>query len=293
MDQRLITLYDAYTHGALGRRELAVRLEALGDAAPGVEALLAALRNDYGRLAKVEENDPRLTTQTVHFEVGPAKVGGYLARLRGGTKRPAVLVVHENRGLNPHIRDVARRFAVEGFLALAVDALSPTGGTPVDEDEARERIGALDPEETLAHFAAAVPWLSTHPESTGRVGAVGFCWGGALVNRLAAAGTKLRAGVAYYGRALPDAEVPRITAPLLLHYAGLDDRINAGMAGYEAALKAGAKRYEQHVYEGAQHAFNNDTSPARYHPEAAALAWGRTIAFLQASLGPREEEKRP
>ncbi len=233
----------------------------------------------------VSEDDPRLATEMAGYDVAGTKVAGYLARLKGGGKRPAVIVVHENRGLNPHIKDVARRLAVDGFLAFAVDALSPLGGTPADEDKAREMIGTLDRAETLARVAAAVPFLAAHPESNGKVGAVGFCWGGALANRLAAAGTSLAASVAYYGMPLPAEEVPKITAPLLLHYAGLDERINAGIPAYEAALKANGKPYELHVYEGANHAFNNDTNAARYNKEAADLAWGRTIAFLKKHLG--------
>jgi len=224
-------------------------------------------------------------TGTASYDAPGTKVGGYLARLKGGTKRPAVVVIHENRGLNPHIKDVARHLAVDGFLALAVDALSPLGGTPADEDKAREMIGTLDRDETLRRIAAAVPFLAAHPESNGKVGAVGFCWGGAMANRLAAAGTSLAASVAYYGMPLPAEEVPKVTAALLLHYAGLDERINAGMAAYEAALKASGKACEQYVYPGANHAFNNDTNAARYDKAAADLAWGRTIAFLKKRLG--------
>ena len=209
-------------------------------------------------------------------------MSGNLARLKGGGKRPAVIVIHENRGLNPHIRDVARRLAVEGFLALAPDALSPLGGTPADEDKARGMIGTLDRGETLARLAAAVPFLAGHPESTGKVGAVGFCWGGGVVNRLAAAGTSLAAAVAYYGQTLPPEEVPRITAALLLHYAGKDERINAGIPAYEAALKQHARPYELFVYEGAQHAFNNDTN-------AGALRQGGG----RARLGPHARLPAP
>jgi carboxymethylenebutenolidase len=200
-------------------------------------------------------------------------------------KRPAVIVIHENRGLNAHIRDVARRLAVEGFLALAPDMLSGAGGTPADEDRAREMIGALDAGATLAGLAAAVPFLLAHAESNGKVGAVGFCWGGGMANQLAAAGTPLVAAVAYYGRQLPAADVPKVSAALLLHYAGLDQRINAGIAEYETALKANGKPYELHLYEGANHAFNNDTNAARYDKAAAELAWGRTMAFLRKHLG--------
>jgi carboxymethylenebutenolidase len=179
---------------------------------------------------------------------------------------------------------VARRMAVEGFLALAPDMLSPLGGTPAEEDKATKMIGSLNAGETVARLAAAVPFLAHHPGSTGKVGVVGFCWGGGMVNRLAAAGTSLNAGVAYYGAQLPAAEVSNVSAPLLLHYASLDQRINAGIPDYEAALKAGRKTYELYMYEGANHAFNNDTNTARYTKEAADLAWSRTIKFFRKYL---------
>jgi carboxymethylenebutenolidase len=284
VDQRIIDLYDQYTHGATSRREFLDRLARLAGGAAAAAALLPILQNDYASAAIVPENDERLLTEAVTWTAGDTKVSGYLARLKGGAKRPAVIVIHENRGLNAHIRDVGRRLAVEGFLALAPDMLSPAGGTPTDEDKAREMIGALDGAATLAGLAAAVPFLASHAESNGKVGAVGFCWGGAMANQLAAAGTPLAAAVAYYGRQLPAADVPRISAPLLLHYAGLDQRVNAGIAEYEAALKAAGKTYELRMYEGANHAFNNDTNAARYDKAAADLAWGRTIAFLRARL---------
>jgi carboxymethylenebutenolidase len=284
MDQRIIDLYDAYTHGALGRREFMDRLAQVVGGAAAAAALLGVLQNDYARAAVIAEDDPRLATERVTYEAAGSKVRGYLARLKGGAKRPAVIAIHENRGLNPHIEDVTRRLAVDGFLALGVDALSPLGGTPADEDKAREMIGTLDRAETLARYAAAVSFLAAHPESSGKVGAVGFCWGGAMANRLAAAGTPLAASVAYYGMPLPAEDVPKITAPLLLHYAGLDERINAGVPAYEEALKKSGKAYEVHMYPGANHAFNNDTNAARYNKEAADLAWGRTIAFLKKHL---------
>jgi len=285
MDQKIVDLYDSYTHGALGRREFLDRLTQLAGGAAAAAAALGVLQNDYARAAVIAEDDPRLAVETAGYEVAGAKVSGYLARLKGGGRRPAVVVIHENRGLNPHVKDVARRLAVDGFLALAVDALSPLGGTPADEDKAREMIGTLDRGETVARIAAAVPFLAAHAESNGKVGAVGFCWGGAMANRLAAAGTTLAASVAYYGMPLPAEEVPKIKAALLLHYAGLDERINAGIPAYEAALKANGKPYELHVYEGANHAFNNDTNAARYDKGAAELAWGRTVAFLKKHLG--------
>jgi carboxymethylenebutenolidase len=285
MDQRIIDLYDEFTHGGMTRRELLDRLAQLGGGAAAASALLAVLQNDYARAAIVDENDPRLVTETASYDAAGTRMSGYLARLKGGGKRPAVLVIHENRGLNPHIRDLARRIAVEGFLAFAVDALSEGGGTPADEDKAREMIGALDRAATVARIAAAVPFLAKHAESSGKVGAVGFCWGGAMTNRVAAAGTGLAAAVPYYGSTLPAEEVPKVGCALLLQYAGQDQRINAGIPAFEAALKQHGKKFELYVYEGAQHAFNNDTNPARYDKAAAELAWGRTIAFLKQQLG--------
>jgi carboxymethylenebutenolidase len=190
----------------------------------------------------------------------------------------------ENRGLNPHIKDVARRMALEGFLAFAPDALSPAGGTPEDQDRAREMIYEFDADENLARFVAAVAFIAAHAESTGKIGAIGFCWGGGMVNKLAAAGTSLAAGVPYYGRQIPVEEVPGISAPLCFQYAGLDTRINAGIDDYVAALKANDKTYELYIYEGANHAFNNDTNEARYNKAAAELAWSRTVEFLKRHL---------
>ncbi len=242
------------------------------------------LENNYALAQTIAADDARLTTGRVEYDAGGSKITGYLARPKGGQKHPAVIVIHENRGLNPHIEDVARRLAVEGFLALAPDLLSPLGGTPPDPDKAVELIGKLDAAETIARLAATVPFLAKHAESTGAVGVVGFCWGGGMANRLAAAGTALGASVPYYGMQLPAADVPKISAPLLLHYASLDQRINAGIADYETALKANNKTYELHMYEGANHAFNNDTNAARYNKEAATLAWSRTVSFLKKYL---------
>jgi len=283
VNQRIIDLFDEFTHGELSRRDFLGRLAQLVGGSSATIALLPFLQNDYTR-GSVAQDDDRLSISQAEWYADGTRVTGYLARLKGGEKRPGVIVIHENRGLNPHIKDVTRRMALEGFLALGPDLLSPLGGTPADENEAREMLRGLDPEATLLRLAAAVPFLAGHPESTGKVGAVGFCWGGGYANQLAAAGTSLAASVPYYGRQLPAEEVPKITAPLLLHYAGLDERINAGIADYEAALKANNKTYEIYMYEGANHAFNNDTNPARYDKEAADLAWGRTIAFLKKHL---------
>jgi carboxymethylenebutenolidase len=283
VDQRIIDLCDEFLHGELSRREFLDRLARLVGSSSAAIAVLPFLGGDYSSQS-VTQDDDRLTISQAEWEADGTRVTGYLARLKGGEQRPGVIVIHENRGLNPHIQDVARRLALEGFLALAPDMLSPLGGTPSDESRAREMLRSLDPEETLVGLAAAVPFLAGHPESTGKVGAVGFCWGGGYANQLAAAGTSLAASVPYYGRQLPVEEVPNITAPLCLHYAGLDERINAGIPDYEAALNANNKTYEIYIYEGASHAFNNDTNAARYNKEAADLAWSRTIAFLKKHL---------
>jgi carboxymethylenebutenolidase len=195
------------------------------------------------------------------------------------------LVIHENRGLNPHIRDVTRRMALEGFVAFGADYLAPQGGTPKDEEKAKDMIGLIKPEDQVAYSQAALKALIDHRQSNGKAGAMGFCWGGGAVNALAVADPTLAGGVAYYGRQAPVADVPKITSPLMLHYASLDERINAGVADYEAALKAAGKSYELHMYDGVNHAFNNDTNAARYNKDAADLAWGRTVAFLKKYAG--------
>ena len=286
MDQKLIDLYDDYTHGGTSRREFLDRLAKIAGSTVAALALLPLLENNYALAQTIAETDDRLTASKVEYDAAGAKMNGYLAQPKGTQKRPAVIVIHENRGLNPHIQDMARRFAVEGFLALAPDALSPAGGTPPDETKIAEMFGKLDAAETAGRLAAAIPFLAKHAGSTGKVGVVGFCWGGGMVNRVAAAaGASLNAGVSYYGPQIPAADVSKIAAPLLLHYASLDQRINAGIADYETALKANNKTYELFMYEGANHAFNNNTNAARYHTEAAALAWSRTIAFFKKHLG--------
>ncbi len=284
VDQRCIDLYDEFTHGTMSRRDFMERLAKLAGGATAAAALVPVLQNNYAEAGIVPEDDQRLVTETLTYEADGTTMTGYLARLKGGEKRPAVIVIHENRGLNPHIKDVTRRMALEGFLAFAPDALAPVGGTPADEDRAREMIYELDPDATVTRLAAAVPFLAAHPLCTGKVGVVGFCWGGGMANRLAAARTSLAASVPYYGRQLAADEVPMISAPLCLQYAGLDTRINAGIDDYVAALQANGKIFEIHIYEGVNHAFNNDTNEARYDNEAADLAWGRTVEFLKRYL---------
>jgi carboxymethylenebutenolidase len=235
--------------------------------------------------AIIAADDARLTARDVSYPGGEGEMKGYLVRPAGNDgKLGAVIVIHENRGLNEHIRDVARRIALEGFMALAPDLLSPLGGTPQDEDRAREMIGQLDAGKTVANTVATVSYLKNHEGCNGKVGAVGFCWGGGAVNDLAVNAPDLAAGVAYYGRQARAEDVAKIKAPLLLHYAGQDERINAGIDAYKAALEAAGKEFTIYVYEGAQHAFNNDTSEARYDKRAADLAWSRTVAFFKQKL---------
>jgi carboxymethylenebutenolidase len=230
MDQRVINLYDRFTHGGISRREFLHRLADLTGSAAAAATVLPLLQSNPAKAAVVAADDPRLVTETVDYDAGGTKMSGYLARGKDKTKRPAIVVVHENRGLTQHIKDVARRLALEGFLVLAVDALSPYGGTPADEDQARDRFAdVVKPDETALRIAAAVPFLGQHPESTGNVGAIGFCWGGGMVNRVAVLSPALKAGVAYYGQQVPADQVPAIQAALLLQYAGNDERIDAGI----------------------------------------------------------------
>jgi carboxymethylenebutenolidase len=285
MDQRIINLYDNFTHGGMSRRDFMDRLTKLAGSTAAAAAMLPLLQNDYAQAAIVPENDARLVTERASFDSPKGKINGYLARPKSKGKRPVILVIHENRGLNPHLEDVARRFAVEGFLAYAVDLLSLVGGTPASEDAARDLHPKLNLGDAVVALTSAVTFLKGHPESTGKVGAVGFCFGGLMVNRLAVASPTLDAAVAYYGRQVPADQVPKINATLLLHYAEKDDGVNAGIAAYEAALKANGKKYTIHTYPGTQHAFNNDLGAARYNKAAADLAWQRTVAFFKAQLG--------
>jgi len=286
MDPKIIALYDEYTHAPLPRRTFLERLAALAGSSAAAYALLPMLENDYARAAIVAPGDARIATERAPIRLPGGEMRAYVAVPREGpAKRAGVIVIHENRGLNAHIEDVARRVALAGFTAVGVDMLHAQGGTPADEDRAREMIGKVDRRAAVADLAALVDWLRARPDANGRVGAIGFCWGGGMVNALAAAAPSLDAGVPFYGAVAPAADVPRIRAKLLLHYAGNDPRINAGIEGYEAALKAAGVAYTVHVYAGAEHAFHNDTAGARYDEAAAKLAWSRTIAFLQATLG--------
>ncbi len=285
MNQEYIRLFDEYTHTGMGRRVFLDRLAKLAGGAAAAMALLPSLENNYARAALVAQEDPRIETSKVEFKGTEGAVRGYLARPKLQGKHPGVVVIHENRGLNPHIEDIARRLATEGFLALAPDALSPFGGTPADEDKAREMIAKLDPAKTVADYAAALSYLKSNAACTGKAGCIGFCWGGGMANQLAVHAPDLGAAVAFYGMQPAASDVPGIKAPLLLHYASLDDRINKGIAPFRAALDAAKIPYELYMYQGANHAFMNDTNAARYDAAAAKLAWGRTIAFLKKHLG--------
>jgi carboxymethylenebutenolidase len=285
MDQRIINLFDEYTHRPLSRKEFLDRLVGLAGGTALAAAALAMLEPGYAQAATISPLAGDLTEETVTWPGDGATMSGYLVHAKGRKKRGAVVVIHENRGLTPHIKDVTRRVAQAGYLALGVDALSVAGGTPTDEDKGRELIGQLDPQKNLNNYLAALTYLRARPECNGRTGCVGFCWGGGLANQLAVHDPKLNAAVAYYGQQPKADDVPQIKANIMLHYGGLDQRINAGIPAYEAALKAAHIPYELFVYEGVNHAFNNDTSPARYNAEAAKLAWERTLRVFKEKLG--------
>jgi len=286
-DQELLILFDAYVHGGIDRRTFLDR--AAKYAVGGVTAamLLEQLSPKFAEAQLVRNDDSRIVQEYVDFDSpgGYGKGRGYLVHpASGGSQWPAVLVIHENRGLNPHIEDIARRLATDGFLAFAPDALFPLGGYPGEEDKARALFPQLDQTKTRADFIAAAGFLKGRPESTGRLGAVGFCYGGGMVNYLATQlGGNLLAGVAFYGSSPNSADVPNIKAAMMIQSAEVDERINASWPAYEEALKAAGVKYERYLYPGTQHGFNNNTTP-RYDAAAAKLAWDRTIAFFRARL---------
>ncbi len=283
--QAMINAYDEYTHLTLDRRGFMEKLTMLAGSGAAAAAIAPMLAASGAQAQMVSKNDERLLAEDVTYGGSTGEMKGYLVRPSDATgDLPAVIVIHENRGLNMHIRDVARRMALEGFVALAPDFLSAVGGTPADEDQAREMFSTLDAAATAADAEATRVYLAGLDGTNGKVGAVGFCWGGGLVNRMATKSPDLGAGVAYYGSQASAEDVPAIQAPLMLHYAGLDDRINAGIDAYRAALEEHGKTVEIHVYEGVNHAFNNDTSAARYDKAAADLAWSRTVEFFKGHL---------
>lgn len=281
MEQRIIGSYRGLPEGSPCRREFLRKLAGL----IGGTAAASALLPQFGVEAElVAKDDPRLHTAWIEYPGDKGKMRAYLARPTAEEKRPAVIVIHENRGLQPHIQDVTRRMALEGFLAVAPDALSPLGGTPEDPDRVRSLFRELDNASTIKNFVAAVQYLKTHPLSTGKIGCTGFCWGGGMTNQVAVHSPDLKAAVPYYGSQPAAEDVPKIKASLLLHYAGNDERINKGIPAFEEALKKHSIEYKIYIYEGAGHAFNNDTNEARYHKEAAQLAWQRTVAFFKNKL---------
>jgi len=283
--QAMIDAYDEYTHLTLDRRRFMERLTALAGSGAAAAAIAPMLAASGARAEMVAVDDARIVAKGVVYPGGDEEMKGYMVRPKDAAGAlGSVIVIHENRGLNPHIRDLTRRMALEGFAALAPDFLSPVGGTPEDEDRARELIGTLDRGATLENAAASLTFLQGLDMSNGKVAAIGFCWGGGLVNRFATRSKNLAAGVAYYGQQAPAEDVPGISAPLMLHYAGLDQRINAGIEDYRKALEDNGKTFEIHMYDGVNHAFNNDTSEARYNKEAADLAWQRTVDFLKTHL---------
>jgi carboxymethylenebutenolidase len=284
MDQHIIDLYDEYTHTPLDRRVFLARLAQLTGSTAAALALVSLLEANQARAAIVAPEDPRLETGRTTYPGATDEIKAYMARPKEGSRLPAVIVIHENRGLNPHIEDVTRRMALEGFLAMAPDLLSAAGGTPPNEDAARDMIGKLDAAQTTQNLVAAISFLEKAPHGNGKVGAMGFCWGGGMVGDLAVSAPDLDAAVVYYGRQPKAAEVEKIKAPLLLHYAGLDGRINEGIPAFEEALKKAHKTYTLYIYEGANHAFNNDTSEARYDKQSADQAWSRTVVFLKENL---------
>jgi carboxymethylenebutenolidase len=280
-------LFDRYVHGELSRRGFLEQAAGFAGGPAGAAALLAALTPNFAAAQLVKPDDPRLLTRRQTFESlqGNGQVQGYLAKpTNAAGKLPAVLVVHENRGLNPHIEDIARRVALAGYVAYAPDALAPLGGYPGDEDSARALFAKLDAAKARADIVAAARGLFALPDGNGKVGVVGFCWGGTLANHVATQVPELAVAVPFYGGAPAAEDVPRIKALLLLHHAAKDERVNASWPAYEAALKAAGVRYEQFTYAGTQHGFNNDTTP-RYDPVAAQLAWERTLAVFKATLG--------
>ena len=282
----LLELYDFYAHGKITKREFLDRAAKFAVGSLTAGAILATMSPNYALAQQVEFTDPDILPEYVTYPSpeGHAEVRAYMVRpATSEGPWPAVVVVHENRGLNPYIEDVARRLAKAGFLALATDGLSSVGGYPGNDEQGRELQGQVDPEKLMNDFFAAVDWLMTHESSTGKVGIMGFCYGGGVANAAAVAIPELGAAVAFYGRQPDPADVARIQAPVLLHYGELDERINEGWPAYEAALQENGKTYEAYIYEGANHGFHNDSTP-RYDAEDAELAWSRTLDWFRRHL---------
>ena len=282
MESNITKLYDEYKDGKIDRRTFLKKVTLLTGSAAAALAVLPAL-GETNRILPAQDDD--LVAEFVNYPAPKTDMKAFLAHPKKDGKFPAVIVIHENRGLQPHIQDVAKRFAKEGFLAVAPDGLTPVGGTPDnDQNLAAERIRELNNDDTINNFVAAVKYLKTHPRSTGKVGCTGFCWGGAMTNNVAVNSPELDAAVPYYGRTPATEDVAKIKAPIMAHYAGNDPGINAGIPAFEEELKKQNKEYQIFMYDGAGHAFNNDSNPDRYNAEAAKLAWSRTIAFFKEKL---------
>lgn len=285
-DQELLILFDAYVHGLVDRRGFLERAQKFAIGGVTAVGLLAALSPDFAMGQVVPKDDARLSTRRVDIPstAGYGSIKGYLAQpAKVDSKLPCILVVHENRGLNPHIEDIARRLALEGYLVLAPDALTPLGGYPGDEEKARELFAKLDQTKTREDFVAAAGWLQAQPQGKGKLGAVGFCYGGGMVHALSLRLPDLAAGVPFYGNLPAPEEAAKVKAPLLIHFADIDERINAAWPAYEGALNTAGVRYTAHQYAGTQHGFNNDTTP-RFDAPAAKLAWDRTLTFFGQTL---------
>ena len=281
MEHNLTKLYDAYKEGKINRRSFLKKLTLATGSTAAAMAILPVLA-ETGSAVPNQDDEP--VSQFVNYPAPKMEIRAFLAHPKNGEKFPAVVVIHENRGLQPHIQDVTKRLAKEGFLSLAPDALTPAGGTPEDQTLIAERLRSLDNDDTVNNFVAAVKYLQTHPLSTGKVGCTGFCWGGAMTNSVAVNSPDLNAAVPYYGRQPATEDVSKIKAPIMAHYAENDAGINAGIEAFEAELKKQNKDYQIFIYPGTGHAFNNDTNPDRYNAEAAKLAWGRTVAFFKDKL---------
>lgn len=284
MEKKIRDLYSEYRKGELGRREFLKKLSLIAGSTATASMLLPILEENEKLAPGLQTTDPDLITEIIKYPAATGDMRAYLARPKKGNKFPAVIVIHENRGLVPHIQDVTRRMAKEGFLSLAPDALSPVGGTPSDVSNVGELFKKLNSEETTKNFVAAVKYLKSHPNSNGKVGCTGFCWGGAMTNQVAVNSPDLNAAVPYYGRQPSADDVAKIKAPVMAHYAENDQGINAGIPAFEEALKKNGIEYQIFSYPGTDHAFNNDSNPSRYNEKAAKLAWQRTVGFFKEKL---------
>jgi carboxymethylenebutenolidase len=284
MEKEITELFEEHQSGETSRRDFIRKLAVITGSSTAALTLLPILENNSLTAAEKESKLEEVLSSMVNYPAFTGDMKAFEARPKKGKKFPAVIVIHENRGLVPHIKDVTNRMAAEGFLALAPDALSPVGGTPEDITNVRDLFAKLNQEETTKNFVAAVKYLKTHPNSNGKVGCTGFCWGGAMTNQVAVNSPDLDAAVPYYGSQPKAEDVPKIKAPILAHYAENDERINTGIPAFEEALKKNNKKYQIYTYPGTQHAFNNDSNPERYNAEQAKIAWKRTVDFFKENL---------